>query len=186
VRLIDGNEADLQLAEQALKGWRAEALRGKVKDIQASRGGEPENFAPLVRRLRVFARDRGSPYAPSTQSINLVTHQSKQRAHHQGHSGENESRNLETEAFATAGRHETKDIDPGKDGINSGFLDASKGSVSKNACQRRQGVFAWDACALAWQVNGVKCALRHDSSCYPHHLNLRISSATTKECRASP
>jgi hypothetical protein len=134
VRLVDGEQRDAGLFEQALKARREQAFRGDVEQLQLP-GHE---FALDLHRRRViqariqeFGRD-----AQFFQRRDLVLHQRDQRRHHHRAAFAQQRGNLEAQRLAAAGRHQHQRVAARHEGVDDGRLLAAKRGVAEDAVEQ--------------------------------------------------
>ena len=134
VRLVDGEQRDAGLFEQALESRREQAFRRDVQQLELA--GDEFAF-DLHCRCAVEAgiqKRRGD--TEFLQGCNLVLHQRNQRRHHDRAALAQQCRDLEAQRLAAAGGHQHQRVVARHQRIDDGGLLAAERGIAENAVEQ--------------------------------------------------
>ena len=130
VRLVNGEERDVDPVEQREHRTHHQALGRHVEQIQPARQKLVLHSGGLLGRERRV--EIGRLHADFVQRIDLILHEGDQGGDHDGHAVAQQRGNLITEALATACRHQHQSVPARHDGFNHLLLKAPEGLVAEN------------------------------------------------------
>ena len=125
VRFIHDKRTGRIRPQKIPEGIRLKTLRSDIQKFHLSIRGIPQSRKLFRRRnTRIDKRRRNPPF---TQGIHLILHQGNQRRNHDAVSGPHQERQLVTERFSRAGRHDDADILAVQDVLDDGLLMVKEG-----------------------------------------------------------
>ena len=133
VRFVNGKEGDGDLGEAGEEILAHQPFRGDIEEVKFA-GMELRQRLAGFRRLQGGVVNSGA-HAVGLQGIDLILHQRDQRGDDDADAGAVQGRDLKTEGFAAAGRHEDKSVLAGDQALHDLFLIGTKGAVAKDALQ---------------------------------------------------
>ena len=113
VRLVDGQETDVEPLENPLEGPELEPFGSHEKDIEPSGGRPVERRPAFGRTLRCAQMSGPQPRFPSP--LDLVLHERDERRDHERETTQCERRHLVADALAPAGREDAQGVPAGED-----------------------------------------------------------------------
>ena len=108
VRLVDGEEADVDFGKKVGEGRRIKAFRRDVKEIELIAIERDHNFAPFRRGGRGVNRRR--VHAVFERRVDLILHEREERTNDDADALPDNRRKLIAERFPAPGRHDGKDV----------------------------------------------------------------------------
>ena len=129
MRLVDREHRNIHMHRKIEKRLRHQPLRRHVNDWIAPLARIPKRLIILCRRQRTVQIRRMD--ARLIERRDLILHQGNQRRHHQRDARKNQCRNLITQRFSAARRHDTQNITPIKNPVNQRFLSFAEAVISE-------------------------------------------------------
>ena len=140
MRLVDGEEADLDVPEELGVLLLGEALRRHIQDLGAPIGDVLAHAQGLVPGEGTVQEMRHALLvAEAPKGIHLVLHQGDQRAHHDGGPFHHDGGKLVAEALASASGHDHEGVAPIEDALHDGLLLAFELLEAEELLERRFG-----------------------------------------------
>ncbi len=127
--LIHRQQGDQYILQQLGKARRFQPLRCDIQDL--IRPAPDTSVGLLHLRTGQRAVDKSRRNACRRQRGDLVLHQGDQRRYHQGKPRQQQRRDLITQGFAAARRHNAQGVPPLQDRINQRLLPGAKRRMAK-------------------------------------------------------
>ncbi len=139
VRLVDGDERQVLLPEEASEAVHHQPLGRDVEDLDVPPLNGIDDVVLLVGRLRAVEPRRGD--AALTQRVDLVLHQRDERRDDDGEPGEDESGRLEAEGLAAAGGKDDERVAAVERALHRLALQRAEIAVAPMLAQHRSDPF---------------------------------------------
>jgi hypothetical protein len=138
VRLVDGQQADLEPAEEALEGLGVQRLRRDVEQLEpAGRRLGADRLLLLLGQGRVV---EGGGDPELLQRIDLVLHERDERRDDERDALAAQRGHLVAERFAAARRHEDEARATAEDVLDDLGLPPAEGRIAEGALEDVEGI----------------------------------------------
>ena len=130
MRLIDGDEGNVQAVEEFKKGGGFEPLRGDVEELESALTKSGADEPPLLGREGAVVGGGGDTEA--AKGGDLVVHERDERGYDEGEPRQGHGGDLVTERLSAAGGHDPQAVAPLEYGGDEKHLALAERGVAKN------------------------------------------------------